>query len=64
MVLIKSCIHLDGIKSKHFGITEGIVPTSFLIFVDDSMKEIESKVSFWLHYSLTTYYLQMICWIE
>ena len=48
----QSCVYLDGIKSEYFGITQGVAqgctlsPTSFMIFVDGLMKEIESKASY------------------
>ena len=55
----QSCIYFDGSKSEYCSITmhgcNTLSPTLFLIFVEDSMKEIESKVC--LHYSLTPYYL-------
>ena len=50
-IVNQSCIYLDGIKSEFFNIIQGVAqgctlsPTLFLIFLDDLMKEIESKFS-------------------
>ena len=59
------CIYLHCIRVFWY-YTECCIltPALFLIFADDSMKEIESKVSFLPSLQLNdqTYYLQMICW--